>query len=653
MPTTVTSSIGTSSRDYSTIQAWDDDCPSDLVSDDKIWRGEGYNDSEFAAFTAGSVTQDATRYKELTTATGQSFSDNAGVRTNALRYNVSNGCGIRGTANYSGLLASSGLGKFSGWQVKNDGTGAVAGPPIAGPSECRNLLLDGNTSILGANTTYLAINVLAVSRSAGGLAFLCNSNYGGGTATFIGCAAVRPSDVSSASSTGFHSNAGSAVLISCATFGFATPASASGWNTTDSKNNATDAASGLPGSSNQHSVTYSASTPFTQAASSSSLDWRPISSTSLDGNGFLDATNAPNDISNSARPSSPTIGVWELSPASGGSTFNITPSGTVTPAGALLKSIAHPFTGSSTPTGSLIRSTSKAMTGTVTPAGALTVLRTLVALFTGTITSAGVLAKSISKTVAGSIIPTGALSLVKVVLQLFEGTITSAGTLTRSVGKTVTGTITPVGTLAKAVAVILVGTVTGAGVVLKTITRLLTGSVTPEGALTSIRAVLMEMGGTITSAGSLVRSVSKSLIGSIAATGSLAKSSTKTFAGSVTPTGTLDALRALFVTITGTVTPTGALLRTISATLVGVITPTGTLSKLSARTYGGTITAVGSLAKLVSKFWSGVITLVGTYTGLSGAALIPSTIEVSGTYTPDVEVSGSYASDIEVHGTFP
>ena len=69
MPTTVVKSIGTTGRDYSTLQAWEDACPANLVSDDKIWKGECYNDSEFTSgLHVSGITTDSTRYVWLTAA---------------------------------------------------------------------------------------------------------------------------------------------------------------------------------------------------------------------------------------------------------------------------------------------------------------------------------------------------------------------------------------------------------------------------------------------------------------------------------------------------------------------------------------------------------------------------------------------------------
>ena len=97
MPTPVVSSIGTTGRDYSTLQAWEDACPANLVTADQIWKGECYNDSEFTAkVVISGQTTDATRYVWLTAAAGQSFQDHASARTNPLVYDQSKGVGVRG-----------------------------------------------------------------------------------------------------------------------------------------------------------------------------------------------------------------------------------------------------------------------------------------------------------------------------------------------------------------------------------------------------------------------------------------------------------------------------------------------------------------------------------------------------------------------------
>ncbi len=132
-----------------------------------------------------------------------------------------------------------------------------------------------------------------------------------GSMTFVGCACVRPSD-KTAAGTAYHRNAGTPILQSCGSFGYTT-ASDTGWDGTNSKNNATEQSS-IAGISNQVSVSFTSATPFTNALNASQ-DWRAIAATALAGNGLLDATNAPNDISAFVRGSSPTIGAWELAGA--------------------------------------------------------------------------------------------------------------------------------------------------------------------------------------------------------------------------------------------------------------------------------------------------------------------------------------------------
>lgn len=324
MPTTVVKTIGTSGRDYSTLQAWEDAAPANLVTADEVWQGQCYNDTEFAnpttILTIGGSTTDATRYKELTVATGQSFQDNANVRTNALTYNQANGVGINIANTYTGcIIVTDDNVRVSRLQLKGThlefvsfsgaGTGvfkdivALLGPGVN----------DGSTFTYNGAGSCLWANVLLIvdSATAGPTVAGFFGATGGGTVTWLACAVVRTTD-NTAAGRAYYTGYSPVVMQSCVSFGittvFANPHSQS---TTGSKNNATDQSSGLPGTSNQHSVTYSSVTPFTNAASSGQ-DWRAIAATSLAANGFLDATNAPNDISGFVRPANPFIGVWEV-----------------------------------------------------------------------------------------------------------------------------------------------------------------------------------------------------------------------------------------------------------------------------------------------------------------------------------------------------
>jgi len=312
MPTTITKSIGTSGRDYSTIQAWEDACPADLTAVDEIWRGECYNDSEFlsgggALLLLDGITTDATRYIELTAASGQSFQDNGSVRSNALTYDQSKGAGLRNTFNYTPNIEVR-VSNFHLSRLQMKTSGNVA-QPILNTSGFghifKDLILLGTAGPDLNGTSYnVSMFLTSANTSLGGLIL-------GGDAT--GCAVVRTSD-RSAAGTGITRIAGfySAIILTSTTvFGFTTPCQAAVFDTTNSSHNATEQASGLPGVSNQHSVSYSATTPFTQAGVTGN-DLRAIAATPLAGNGLLDATNAPNDISGFARPAGPTIGAWQL-----------------------------------------------------------------------------------------------------------------------------------------------------------------------------------------------------------------------------------------------------------------------------------------------------------------------------------------------------
>lgn len=95
MPTIVTKTIGTGG-DYSTLQAWEDAAPANLVTADQVWKGvinsATFNQTPSAQFTVSGSTTDATRYKWLTVAPGCSFVDNIGA--NPLRLDTGYGATI-------------------------------------------------------------------------------------------------------------------------------------------------------------------------------------------------------------------------------------------------------------------------------------------------------------------------------------------------------------------------------------------------------------------------------------------------------------------------------------------------------------------------------------------------------------------------------
>jgi hypothetical protein len=163
------------------------------------------------------------------------------------------------------------------------------------------------------------INTVVVCNTAATRA--THNQCNGGLVTFIGCTFVRATD-NSPGGVAIHCQYGTTnVIQSCAFLGFTTPVNDTAkFHATNCKYNATDQASGLPGTNTVYSVTYSQTTPFVDA-DKDSLDLRAVASTALAGAGFLDGTNAPLDISKTTRAASPTIGAWELAAGGGGATY--------------------------------------------------------------------------------------------------------------------------------------------------------------------------------------------------------------------------------------------------------------------------------------------------------------------------------------------
>lgn len=91
-----------------------------------------------------------------------------------------------------------------------------------------------------------------------------------------------------------------------------------------------------------------------------------------------------------------------------GTNYDQSVSGSITPAGTLIKKALKSLAGAATPAGALVKRTFKLFSGAITPAGALSKL-ILKGAFTGGLTPAGALVKNILKSLGGVITPIGSL----------------------------------------------------------------------------------------------------------------------------------------------------------------------------------------------------------------------------------------------------
>lgn len=310
----ITNSIGTTGRDYSTLQAWEDAIPADVVASGNSYVGECYNDSEFSAGVVISAhNTDATHTITLTAATGQSFQDHPNVRSNALVYDQSKGVGILVTASYSSGVDALGLTHYltvTRLQIK---TTHAKSFPLVSDSLNDNLvvkdcILQGNSET--ANVVDLfgeLINCLVIQDHATGDGIWMRQNH-----NVLGCTIVRTTNNSPAGTGVIARNYADITLRSTAIFGFTNPTGVAGTGAFDAlcSNNASDGAS-LPGASNQINVPFSNVTPFSDA-DNTGTDLKAIVGTALVNNGIRDSGLAPDDITGEARDTTPTIGVWEL-----------------------------------------------------------------------------------------------------------------------------------------------------------------------------------------------------------------------------------------------------------------------------------------------------------------------------------------------------
>ena len=320
MATIVEKIIGTGG-DYTTLQAWEDACPANLVTSDQVWRGKVKNQvfsSTGTLLTISGTTVDSTRYTELTTDTGASFLDNANVRTNALRYNESNGACIKitgtwtcsvyvdqnytrisrlqfaGTDATSGAKAALSLGGGAGAQYCDINQCIFEGyTPAGAGSGCGVLSVYGNgntvrNSLIVQKTTVTSALIAQLSYSTS--AYNC---------TFVSLGATL--------TVGIYGIYGTGSIHNCYIGGVSAPKSGSSSPTvTTSHTNAT--ASGY--------TTTAFSTATFENITIGTHDLRLKSGSGLIDVGTTDATYAASDISGLARSGTYDVGAWEVSSSS-------------------------------------------------------------------------------------------------------------------------------------------------------------------------------------------------------------------------------------------------------------------------------------------------------------------------------------------------
>jgi hypothetical protein len=311
MATTVTSSIG-SGGDYSTIQAWEDACPANLVTNDEIWRGECKKET-FGSATISGMTTDSTRYVELTTEAGASFMDDADVRTNPLRADAANGALLSLTLG-AGLSILAAYTRVSKLQFKKTGWDNVMYSNSAATAwSMEHCILESTTALgyfetSGGNHTFKnIIFIMDTDGNAPACQFRNAGNY-----YLYNCTFVRPSN-RTVYSNGIFADWANIYCYNCAVFGFS--GFANGWTT--GTHNATDVTISW-GSDHQTSLTYA--DQFENASSASSThDFRTKAGADLIDTGKdTSGDGVTTDISGEARGATYDIGVWEVASGGGG-----------------------------------------------------------------------------------------------------------------------------------------------------------------------------------------------------------------------------------------------------------------------------------------------------------------------------------------------
>jgi len=309
------STIGSNARDYINLEAWLADLPSTLVQQEIA---EMYNDSEFTTtgITISGITTTASFNMIIRPATGEAFNDTE----QALRYNQSNGVGIRKTNSYGTVLFINNVDNVTVENIQLLGNQMRVQPlrlSEASNSVIRNNILQGTVNTpqfrtFNSNNCEAVNNVIVctTNESAADGMNIVGSNWKVINNTFI-ClfAADRGLDQSYGAST-------SATVKNNTFLNFATPIVSSTWNTTNTDFNATDNGTIEGGSNNLTSLTIA---DQFEDLTLVSLDLRLKTGNDLDGAGTPESsfTNDEDIFGNARSLSAPSISAYETVAAGG------------------------------------------------------------------------------------------------------------------------------------------------------------------------------------------------------------------------------------------------------------------------------------------------------------------------------------------------
>ena len=302
--------------DYSTLAAWIAACPANLVTAVDTWEGECYDQGEFTAattpLTIAGITTDATHNVQLRCATGASFRDKAGVRSNALDYNGTTGAGVAITCSgvyISDIITSSvAFTTITGVQVKSIATGGARtgiSCTAGGNNTITNCLSRAPEPFYLPVATAKLYNCLGIGTVSGQSCFTANS----ASSEMIGCTAVFPGSGNTVAAFSTYPY-GTALIKDCAGFGFSAFQVGAGGATAGSGSNCTDNATAF-GTTTANQVSKTFANQFV----STTTDFRVKAGADLISNGTYDALADP-DISKFTRNgTTPTIGAWEYASA--------------------------------------------------------------------------------------------------------------------------------------------------------------------------------------------------------------------------------------------------------------------------------------------------------------------------------------------------
>lgn len=257
----------------------------------------------------------------------------------------------------------------------------------------------------------------------------------------------------------------------------------------------------------------------------------------------------------------------------------------------------------------------QSVSGAVTPSG--TASKGISRAAAGTLGIAGTIAKGVAVALVGAPSLAGSVVSQSSLARSIAGAVGVAGAVVKQSGKALSGVVSAASTVGRAMSRSITGAMSAAATVARGITRAIAGAIAPDGSATAQSVLERFLTGTLSASGSIQRSATRSLLGVLAPVGSTARAISRSLSSAVGLTGNVS--RSVGRLVSGAFVASSSLVGdlvvgVIEVALSGALAFAGAVNRLTSRNTGGNVAPSGTASRAISRAVAAAVGFAGVVT---------------------------------------